>query len=168
MIQPYLNYGILAWGNASQSLINKTFLLQKKAIRIISKAAYNSHTEPLFKTLKILKLEDQYTYEVIMFMYKYMQNKLPESFSGTFRFNRDVQASYLTRQSSQLAIERCDSNTLKKFPIYSFPSHWNTWGHIVQASNTVANAKKRIKLNFLNKYSDMVTCSNPSCKQCKK
>jgi len=45
-IQPHLTYGILAWGRASQSVVHKTELLQKRAIRIINKAKYNSHTEP--------------------------------------------------------------------------------------------------------------------------
>ena len=36
----------------------KIFKLQKKAIRIISLAKYNAHTEPLFKTLNLLKMND--------------------------------------------------------------------------------------------------------------
>ena len=36
----------------------KIFKLQKKAIRIISLAKYNAHTEPLFKTLNLLKIND--------------------------------------------------------------------------------------------------------------
>ena len=36
--------------------INKNFKLQKAAVRIVSGASYNSHTEPLFKKLEILTL----------------------------------------------------------------------------------------------------------------
>ena len=39
---------------------NIKLLLQKRAIRAINKAKYNSHTEPLFKRSKILKLNDLY------------------------------------------------------------------------------------------------------------
>ena len=49
MIHPYITYGILAWGNARKSEVNRTYLLQKRAMRIINKSSYNSHTNPLFK-----------------------------------------------------------------------------------------------------------------------
>ena len=39
LVHPHLNYGIIAW-------INTDNILQKRAIRIIIKAAFNSHTDP--------------------------------------------------------------------------------------------------------------------------
>ena len=53
-ILPHLNYAILTWGFSC----SRIFKLQKKSIRIISLSKYNSHTEPLFKTNNILKVED--------------------------------------------------------------------------------------------------------------
>ena len=35
LIHPYLNYGILAWGQASKSPLNKILLLQKRVLRFI-------------------------------------------------------------------------------------------------------------------------------------
>ena len=58
LIQSHLTYGILAWGNASDSTLKKTKILQKRAIRCIHKANYNSHTDPLFKHSKLKKLTD--------------------------------------------------------------------------------------------------------------
>ena len=58
LIESHLSYGILAWGNASESIKHRTIILQKCAIRAINKASYNSHTDPLFKSSKILKLND--------------------------------------------------------------------------------------------------------------
>jgi hypothetical protein len=43
LIHPHLTYGILAWGSASSSILHKTIMLQKRAIRTINKAHYNSH-----------------------------------------------------------------------------------------------------------------------------
>ena len=51
----HLNYGITAWGfNVGPRI--KT--LQKKAIRYISNAKYNSHTTPVFKNLQLLQAVD--------------------------------------------------------------------------------------------------------------
>ena len=37
---------------------NRITSIQKKVMRIITLNTYNSHTEPLFKNLKLLKIED--------------------------------------------------------------------------------------------------------------
>ena len=37
---------------------NKNYKHPKKIMRIITLNTYNSHTEPLFKNLKLLKIED--------------------------------------------------------------------------------------------------------------
>jgi hypothetical protein len=97
LIHPHITYGILAWGNASKSVLNRTIILQKRAVRLINRATYNSHTEPLFIHVKILKLNDQYEYEVALFMYDYVTNKLPISFHNVYR-NTSKFYSYHTMQ----------------------------------------------------------------------
>ena len=54
LILSRINYGILLWGYQSERI----FKLQKKALRIISLKKYNAHTEPIFKSLNLLKLSD--------------------------------------------------------------------------------------------------------------
>ena len=54
LFQSHLSYGILLWSNTSQANINLSGKAQKKAVRLISKAQYNSPTEHFFKNLKIL------------------------------------------------------------------------------------------------------------------
>ena len=71
LIHSHLTYGIIAWGNAGQSIIHKTITLQKRAIRIINSAGYNSHTDPLFSKSNILKFADLYEYQCALFMFDY-------------------------------------------------------------------------------------------------
>ena len=59
----HLNYGIIAWGNTDKCIIKQTNILQKRPIRIIIKATFNSHTNPKFKKLEILKLNDLFEYK---------------------------------------------------------------------------------------------------------
>ena len=54
LILSRLHYCNLVWGHKP----NRLKTLQKRAIRIIMKAKYNAHTDPLFKQLQTLKLED--------------------------------------------------------------------------------------------------------------
>ena len=57
LINSHINYGILCWGYKS----NKILKLQKKAVRVISNSKFNAHTQPLFKSLKILTINDMLT-----------------------------------------------------------------------------------------------------------
>ncbi len=54
LVLSHLNFGSLAWGFQCAILTK----LQKKIIRILSRSKYNAHSEPIFKELKLLKLED--------------------------------------------------------------------------------------------------------------
>ena len=48
LILPYLNYGILAWGNSSGSQMDRLLLLQKRIMRIICTENWLAHTYQLF------------------------------------------------------------------------------------------------------------------------
>ena len=52
------------------------FKLQKKVVRIISNNKYNAYTDPIFKYLNILKLNDIYKLQLAKFFYKYIKNEL--------------------------------------------------------------------------------------------
>jgi len=77
LILPYINYCILAWGNAAKKYMEKIFKLQKKALRIISDSEYRSHSSPLFKKYKQLNVYDIYDVELHTFMYKHFHRQLP-------------------------------------------------------------------------------------------
>ncbi len=73
LILSHLNFGILAWGYQCDRITK----LQKKVIRIRSLAKYNTHTEPIFKEPKLLKVEDILKLQELKFYYKFKNNKLP-------------------------------------------------------------------------------------------
>ena len=77
---PYLYQSILVWGHAS----GRVFKLQKRAIRLVFKVKYNSHTDYLFKNNCILKFHDMYTMSVLKFFHKYTNNQLPSNFTDMF------------------------------------------------------------------------------------
>ena len=74
LILPHLRYCILSWGFKSDRL----FKLQKRYVRIITCSKYNAHTEPLLKTLNLLKIEDIMKRKALKLYYRYKQNELPK------------------------------------------------------------------------------------------
>ena len=79
LIIPQFKYCILCWG----SVINKNHSLhifQKRALRLITNSSYISHTEPLCKELRMLKVFDMFYVAVWKFYYKLMHKDLPSYF----------------------------------------------------------------------------------------
>ena len=56
LINPYIDYCNMVWAHGSSTAINKRFLMQKRAIRIVSNSRWDAHTAPLFKKLHILTI----------------------------------------------------------------------------------------------------------------
>ena len=89
-IYPYFNYCISAWGNTFELYLHPLIMLQKRAVRLINGVRRRTHTDPLFKKCRILKLQQIYVYTVQSFMYKFNNNMLPEIFTDLFQRNRNV------------------------------------------------------------------------------
>ena len=69
LILLHFNYSILVWWFKS-SWISK---LQKRAVRMVSCGKNYAHTEPLFKSLNLLKFEDIFKDKSLKFYCKYQQ-----------------------------------------------------------------------------------------------
>jgi len=118
LVHSHFASGIIAWGNANNSILKPLVTLQKRAIRVIHNAHYNSHTEPKFKSSGILKIPDLLVYQSLIFMFDYLLNKLPPSFNGTFTVNCERPNARSTRQSKLLFVPRCHSAFMNAKNIY--------------------------------------------------
>ena len=79
LILPHLSYCILVWGSNIKNN-HPLLLLQKKAVRNIANEDYIAHSEPLCKSLNILKVPDIFTCSLWKFYYKLSKNQLPTYF----------------------------------------------------------------------------------------
>ena len=84
LFRSFIEYGICAWGRSNCNSINRLITLQKRAVRCIVNAKYNSHTDPIFAKLGILKFKDLLDLNQICFVHKFISNKLPPSFDYFF------------------------------------------------------------------------------------
>ena len=151
LISPYLNYGILAWGNCAKTLLDKLFYIQKRAIRIINKVGYLSHTNDLFYNNNILKLVDLFTYNVGIFMYQLSNKDLPEVFQIMFTRNRLIH-SYPTRQSDAYHLPRTRTIFAKKTIMFTGPKFWNDLPVEITQSQSLFIFKRKLKQLLLNEY----------------
>ena len=72
---------------------------------------YNAHTEPLFKLLNILKIDDLYRLNLLKFYYKYVNNDLHLFFNSFSIMPRSEMHTYDTRQKENM----CTNPTIHCF-----------------------------------------------------
>ena len=166
LIHSHLSYGTIAWGTADKQYINSSMTLQKRAMRILHNTPYNGHTDPLFKTSKILKLPDVYEYQMVLFMQDYMSGILPDSFEGIFTLNRDLPNARQTRQSHLYHIPRCNKRFSRRLPLYSLPCIWNKHALHFPINPSRYQVKRIFKSKAMESYADTVKCKNDRCMQC--
>ena len=70
LIYPYLNYGIVRWGAAYKTRLNKICTKQSRCIRSMFFAHDREHVNPYYNLLGILKFENIYRLKVWLFAYK--------------------------------------------------------------------------------------------------
>ena len=171
LVESHLSYGIMAWGNASESTKYKTLLLQKRAIRAINKANYNSHTEPLFKRSKILKLNDLYQLKVILFVNDFIANKLPNECHLITSSHLTMNVQILETRVNQIYFIKKGAVPIffENMPLYNFPKIWNKWSYVFSDQRiSRSHLKYSMMASQFLKYAPVVTCSNKHCKDCRK
>lgn len=101
------------------------FILQKKAIRIITKSKSKEHTTPLFQKLSILPLHKLIYFNVLKFMFQYTRNLLPTTFDNTWVRNID-RGGYVLRNALDFYVPWRRYSYLNKHPLFNFPQEWNS------------------------------------------
>ena len=118
IILPHINYMILVWGHHHKTITQ----LQKRAIRVITLSKYLAHTEPLFKNLNILKVEDIFRLQQLKFYYRFINVTLPDYFlSLSFSGNTH---QYRTRKRHELQPIRIHHEFAKKKPSIQYSCYY--------------------------------------------
>jgi len=163
LVLSHLNYGLLLWGYENERI----FLAQKKVMRVIGFRPYIAHTTPIFKNLKMLKLEDMFTNQLRKLYYKFNSDILPQYFQQ-FKpmYNDDVQNTHNLR-SINLRLPIVTREYFARSARYQFlkciqamtPMDLNTgeW-------NTIFQYSTHYKYSMLEKYDPI--CRRVDCYTC--
>ena len=95
----HISYCITAWGYN----LDKIAKLQNKSLRIICKAKYNAHTDPLRKKLNVLKVSDIFELNCLKVYHNTINNKVPHYITSLFE-NRNT--GHNTRHNGLLNFHR--------------------------------------------------------------
>ena len=152
LLEPYITYCSSIWSSPHKTVnLNRVLLLQKAAVRIISQSHYIAHTDPIFSSLKILKVYDIAKTALLVLMHKSRNNTLPHKFQTYFQLTSQIH-SYYTRGAEKYAIPyartRCRLNSLQVIG----PRFWNSLPPALQEIKTLQRFKSKLKEFFILDY----------------
>ena len=99
LINSYARYGIIAWGNASESALHPLNVLLNKAIRIMTFAPFGPlDLNPIYRELEFLNLYQTFQLERGKFMFKKEKNLLPTSIANYFETEVQNEHGYNLRR----------------------------------------------------------------------
>ena len=150
-------YGCQIWGqqNTQMNMISK---LQNRALKIINFENFRANTNPLYKSNKILKIEDLVKHQNVLHVHDYLNNNLPECFQDYFFKLNYIYFNTQTRNSNL----GCLFTPSKKSTTYGLQSITQqciyNWNKISKLLNTDlltlsrSTLKFRLKQFFINQY----------------
>ena len=148
LFQSYIVHGSTVWSFTSQKNMKKIFVFQKKCMRLLTVSDYREHTSPIFKSLKVLKLQDIIKFSILKLIYFYFNDQLPLQVKNIFIKNESVNP-YKTRGGKLFFIPHINTTHFgTKSLRYNGPLTWNNFSQSMNNNNFVNLGISKFK-NFL-------------------
>lgn len=152
-IHSHITYGLILWGPmASRKNIKRLIVSQKKAIRVIGRAKYNAHCQPIFKKFQILNIDDLIELELAKFAYNLTKKELPPPLQAHFQTNEHH--DHNTRHKHYPQIAKHKSAMYNKSFLCKSPSIWESLPQTIRDGYTIHSFSRRFKKNRLSNYID--------------
>ena len=114
LFHSHLSYGLVLWGTANQSYIDKIRTLQNRALKAIAftNNDINTNTNHIYFDLKILYIDHQLQVQLSSLIWDYDHNTLPLSLRDHFK-RANLVHNYRTRAASKGSLHHCKVHTYK-------------------------------------------------------
>ena len=142
-IYPYLSYNVIFWGATYQTYLNPLIVQHKRTIRTICDAGFRDHTDPLFYKLGLLKFQDIYKYNLLIYMHKALAR-------GEYALEHNV----ATRNNDGFMARTVRHQLTLTQHAVSFvgPTEWNKLPYSMRSVERLTLFKKALKAYLLNQY----------------
>ena len=143
---PHLTYGVVLWGNAFQTYMKPLYIIQKRVIRTITFSNRYDSTGTLFVNLRMLKMDEIFSYFATLFVFKSINNL--NMFNSDFEvFNHD----HNTRgQHVNMAVPRSTTNHAQRHILFTGPILWINLPPQLKQITNLNSFKYKLKKRILN------------------
>lgn len=158
LIHSFIIYGIEVWGLTYPSHLKPICTLQKKAIRILTFSEPRSHSEPIFKLLRIIKLPDLIEIHILKFVYLWDKKQLPSCFCDYYDSLSEIHSIHTRQaQKNNIYINSFNSDQYGKRSIcFTGAILWNAIPFEIKKCYSLALFSKKLKHIKINSYSSSV------------
>ena len=144
-----LNYCNIIWENTYASYMAKIYLLQKRAVRSITKSDYLAPSRPLFVKTHIVPIFELIQFNIRIFMFKFQNRLLPEIPNINFVINSDIH-SYSTPQKNDLHLFKVRTTNAQNSFYLNGIKEWNNLSNDIKEITTPSRFKVRCTQLLLN------------------
>jgi hypothetical protein len=170
LFHSHLIYCLPIWSCTTQNNLKGLISQQKTAIRLVSKANYNAHTEPLIKCQQILPFDNLVLFFNLQIMHKFKNGFLPSSFSNVWFTNeirRDGALEITLRNRDDINIPFARLSSSSRQPLVNLPRLWENFRQEdIKIIRNKLEFKSKLKEYFLNNLSEIVICNRLLCHAC--
>ena len=131
--------------------------LQKKIIRNVCNAKYNSHTDPLFGKLKILKINDLFKTTTVRAIKKAHLGQTPKIIQEIFKIHKPERPLRITNNIKPILNSGRIHNEL--------PNIWNSLDESMKENTTLKNLTNKLKSKCISQYNEF-RCDKTECYSC--
>ena len=143
IIECYINYCNIIFGNASDTHLSPLVISQKKAVRIIANQPPLTHTNPIFHDYRLLKVPDFYKYNIGIYMWKNLEN-----FRHLFRINSHNTRSGDYYEPPQQRLSLVYNQSIMN----QAPLNWHDIPDSIKMSTSLICFKRNYKCFILSQY----------------
>ena len=153
-----LRYGVLCWGTAAKTHLNKLNVIHNRVVRNITFNNRRASAGPIYKSLNILTLNGSLLSEQAKFIYQFTNNLLPSTFDN---YMEKPNHSHNTRYASQQNFCRTRVRTKRAQNTLEclWPKVWSKLPNDLKQADTFNIFKKKLKTYLLQNdvYSTPIT-----------
>ena len=137
---PHFTYGIEVWFGAPETVSERITIIQKKMVRALNSLPYNSHTDPYFKEMNLLKVKDLYNLQIGLNIYTAVSR-------GELTFTSEIH-EYNTRNRNNLRTPGVNLARSQMNWKYKGIQLWNSLPCFIKQSMSKDQCKKKLS-NYL-------------------
>ena len=120
LIEPYISYGLVAWGQAANVHLNKVVILQKRVLRLRYFSDYTSHTAPLFACSGILPIKMLYFKLVASLLHDIENHCAPPNVSTFYSLRTGSFLLHSLLSSRKFLCKTCENKSSVAFFLQSW------------------------------------------------
>ena len=154
LIYPFFTYGVHIWGLTYPTYLNPLTTLQKCLVRIMTFSEPLSNSEPLLRSLNLLKFCDIIHVEILSFVYQWFHKLTPSCFADSFKQISSVHPYYTCQSNNEnLFVNRVQTTQYGLRSLcFSAAKLWNSLPLDVKQVTPFSTFRQYIKNSMIDRY----------------